>query len=50
VYRLEAERKELQEKQDAYCHHLLKVAEKYAKYKSYMKVMAFYILLYIFLS
>jgi len=39
LYRLEAERKDLQEKEDAYCHHLLKVAEDCAKYKSYMKVM-----------
>ena len=36
--RLEAERKDLQEKEDAYCRHVLKAAEDCAKYKSYMKV------------
>ena len=37
--RLEAERKELQEKEDAYCHYLLKVADDVVKYKTHVKVM-----------
>lgn len=36
--RLEAERSDLQEKEDRYCHYLLKVSAKLAKYKSDMKV------------
>jgi len=38
VYRLEAERKELQEKEDSYCRYLLKLKDAMLKYKSEMKV------------
>jgi len=36
--RLEAERKDLQEKEDAYSRHLIKLADKIAQFKSEVKV------------
>jgi len=37
--RLEAEKKDLQEKEDMYCRELLKYADDVVKFKMYMKVM-----------
>jgi len=40
MYRLEAERKDLQEKEDAYCRYVLQVADRVMKFKSEVKVCA----------